>query len=453
MPRLVVVALGCFVSIAATSWGQQIVEFPVAPAPAGNPTGYVNAYGIANGPDGNVWLTETAFHPAVSGVESVAGPVARVTDAGVVTNFSCAYYNGQANSLIDSIATGPDGNLWITEEVSGLNPLLTRCTSGVGGGSTPLPGLATSLITGPDGNLWFALPNAPPQIGRITTSGVITTFPLPEQTINLDAIVAGPDGNIWFTDLANSRVGRMTTGGLVTVFELPTSGAYAGAIAAGPDGKLWFVEGNVNQIGRITTDGQITEFPIPTPASDPTSIAAGADGAMWFTEGVRKIGRVTVNGTFSEFPVSIPESHPGLILAKPDGTIWFTDQRTDGSLWIGRIGCGSDPQTLCLDNGAFSVTASFHSTPDGSSAPATAVPLTGNTGYFWFFDPANVEMTVKVLDGCSVNGRFWVFAGGMTNVGVEWKVTNNQSGTVNSYSNAFGTPFQPVQDTAAFPCP
>ena len=77
----------------------------------------------------------------------------------------------------------------------------------------------------------------------------------------------------------------------------------------------------------------------------------------------------------------------------------------------------------------------------------------GKVAKFWFFDPANVEMTVKVLDGCSLNSHYWVFAAGMTNVGVQWKVTNNLSSTTKDYSNAIGTPFQPVQDTAAFPCP
>jgi streptogramin lyase len=449
MSRPVVVALGTLLSIIAPSRGQQIIEFPIAPGTPANPLAV--GEGLANGPDGNVWLAETAIYRFIHQGIFIAGPVARVTDAGGVTDVSCAYYNGVAGSEINSIATGPDGNLWITED--GSNHLLTRCVSGVGGSSTPLPGAATSLITGPDGNLWFGLPlSVPPQIGRSTTTGVVTTFPLPDQT-DLDEIAAGPDGKIWFTDTANNKVGSMTTGGLVTVFDVPTSDALPGAIAAGPDGKVWFVEGNVNQIGRITTGGQITEFPIPTPASFSHSIAAGADGAMWFTEGAGKIGRVTTSGVFSEFPVPYPGSSPERILGKPDGTVWFTDQRTDASLWIGRLGCVSDPQILCLDVGAFSLTASFQSTQSGPIAPATDVPLTTNTGYFWFFDPANVEMIVKVLDGCSINGHYWVFAGGMTNVRVEWKVTRSQTNAVKSYSNPSGTPFQPVQDTEAFPCP
>ena len=115
--------------------------------------------------------------------------------------------------------------------------------------------------------------------------------------------------------------------------------------------------------------------------------------------------------------------------------------------------CAPDAHTLCLNNGRFSVTSDFQHTPDGPSSFATAVPLTNDTGYFWFFDPANVEMVVKVLTGCAVNSDYWVFAGGLTNVGVEMKVTDTQTGAFKTYSNAVGTPFQPIQDSSAFPCP
>lgn len=44
------------------------------------------------------------------------------------------------------------------------------------------------------------------------------------------------------------------------------------------------------------------------------------------------------------------------------------------------------------------------------------VPLTRESGYFWFFDPENIELTVKILDGRAVNGKYWVFIASMTDV-------------------------------------
>lgn len=115
--------------------------------------------------------------------------------------------------------------------------------------------------------------------------------------------------------------------------------------------------------------------------------------------------------------------------------------------------CAVDAHTLCLNSGRFAVSASFQVTPEGPSTQASAVPLTSDTGYFWFFDPANIEMVAKVLTGCSLNGNYWVFAGGLTDVGVELKVTDTLISGTRTYSNAVGTAFQPIQDSSAFRCP
>jgi hypothetical protein len=115
-------------------------------------------------------------------------------------------------------------------------------------------------------------------------------------------------------------------------------------------------------------------------------------------------------------------------------------------------GCTVDATTLCLNSGRFSVQAQWTS-GDGSNGAGQAVALTGDTGYFWFFTPNNVELVVKVVDGCVVNSSHWVFAGGLTDVAVVLTVTDTQTGAVKVYRNPQGTPFQPIQDTSAFTCP
>jgi hypothetical protein len=92
-------------------------------------------------------------------------------------------------------------------------------------------------------------------------------------------------------------------------------------------------------------------------------------------------------------------------------------------------------------------------TPQGQSGAGQAVSLTSDTGYFWFFSSNNVEMVVKAVTGCSFNSRYWVFAGGLTNVNVVMTVTDTQTGMVNTYTNPQNTAFQPLQDTSAFVCP
>lgn len=54
----------------------------------------------------------------------------------------------------------------------------------------------------------------------------------------------------------------------------------------------------------------------------------------------------------------------------------------------------------------------------GDPREAASVRLTPASGYYWFFDSDNVEVTVKVLDGRAVNGRLWLFVTGMTDLGL-----------------------------------
>ncbi|MEO8348290.1 MAG: hypothetical protein ABI610_05215, partial [Acidobacteriota bacterium] len=114
--------------------------------------------------------------------------------------------------------------------------------------------------------------------------------------------------------------------------------------------------------------------------------------------------------------------------------------------------CGADATTLCLNDGRFQVRTSW-TTPSGQSGAGQALGLTSDTGYFWFFSSNNVEVVVKAVAGCSFNSRYWVFAGGLTNVEVVMTVTDTVTGAVRTYTNPQGTPFQPIQDTSAFLCP
>ncbi len=114
--------------------------------------------------------------------------------------------------------------------------------------------------------------------------------------------------------------------------------------------------------------------------------------------------------------------------------------------------CAASGETLCLNGNRFAVRSFFES--GAGNGTAQVVELTPDTGYFWFFASSNVEAVLKVLNACSFNNRFWVFAGGLTDVRTIITVTDSQNGTTRTYENPQGTPFQPVQDTSAFAtCP
>ncbi|MDP9122710.1 MAG: hypothetical protein M3O15_15295 [Acidobacteriota bacterium] len=85
---------------------------------------------------------------------------------------------------------------------------------------------------------------------------------------------------------------------------------------------------------------------------------------------------------------------------------------------------------------------------------AHVVDLTDDTGYLWFFSADNVELVVKVLNGCGVNGHYWVFAGGLTNVDFCMRVADTTTEGFTQYCNRPDTAFEPVEDTSAFAsCP
>jgi virginiamycin B lyase len=75
-----------------------------------------------------------------------------------------------------------------------------------------------------------------------------------------------PDGN---------RVGRITTKGDITEFPIPSPTGSPINVAVGPDRNVWFTKGSL--VGRVTPDGTITEFPLPTPNGGATGLTAGSD--------------------------------------------------------------------------------------------------------------------------------------------------------------------------------
>jgi CSLREA domain-containing protein len=116
--------------------------------------------------------------------------------------------------------------------------------------------------------------------------------------------------------------------------------------------------------------------------------------------------------------------------------------------------CVPGGANLCLEQGRFQVSAQW-TIPSGQTGAAQAIQLTDDAGYFWFFAPENIEVTVKVVNACTFPfNRFWVFLAGMTNVKVDVTVTDTKTGQVKTYANPQGRTFRTILDTQAFnTCP
>ncbi|HSF41864.1 MAG TPA: hypothetical protein VLT87_18830 [Thermoanaerobaculia bacterium] len=71
---------------------------------------------------------------------------------------------------------------------------------------------------------------------------------------------------------------------------------------------------------------------------------------------------------------------------------------------------------LYLQDQKFQVRVEW-STADGAlHGNGYAVPLSKESGMFWFFEGSNPEILVKILDGRPVNGHWWVFISSNTNL-------------------------------------
>jgi hypothetical protein len=115
--------------------------------------------------------------------------------------------------------------------------------------------------------------------------------------------------------------------------------------------------------------------------------------------------------------------------------------------------CVPSATTMCLNGGRFSVSIQFNA-PGNPPAAAQGSLLGSDSAAFTFFDPNNVEALVKVLGGCPLNNRYWVFAAGLTNVRVVLTVTDTTNGTTKTYTNPQGQAYPPIQHTSAFAtCP
>lgn len=116
--------------------------------------------------------------------------------------------------------------------------------------------------------------------------------------------------------------------------------------------------------------------------------------------------------------------------------------------------CSAGSDALFLEGGRFRIDACWR-TSDGNKGTGKVAHQQGAGAVLWFFDPANPELFVKVIDACVPPfNRYWVFVAGLTNVGVEVRVTDQVRGFSKVYGNVLGQTMQSVNDTSSFAtCP
>lgn len=288
-------------------------------------------------------------------------------------------------------------------------------------GAFPDGGHFSSLVGGVhDGDVRFWRPGglASRGIERMAEEG--RTSPLDQEVA--DAVAAGDAREV----VLGGPIGR-SPGSAEATFTASKSHrrvTLVSMIAPSPD---WFV--GVRDVELLVGGEWLEEISMPLFAYD-----AGTDDGADFTS-------------------PDAESDPHVPIARIDSG-GFDNGVPLGTFTFTRIDEPLPPAApLLLHGGRFEVRAVW---ADYQGRQGNGVPeaLSSDSGTFWFFSASNVELVVKVLDGCGTNGHYWVFAGGLTDIEVELEVTDTTTGQSRGYDNLLGSPFEAVRDTAAFAaCP
>ena len=163
----------------------------------------------------------------------------------------------------------------------------------------------------------------------------------------------------------------------------------------------------------------------------------------------------------------------------PDATATTLDGLAPGENYVFRVGAASsagaafsrpaafsltDPPapgstTDCVPgtaavtlSGGYEVRMCFE-TPSGTRIDASNYHLEATaSGLLYFFDRDNVEVLVKVLDGCAINGHRWVFVAPVTTLAFNLEIAEQATGRRFVHHNPKNLTAETRADTAAFPC-
>jgi virginiamycin B lyase len=112
-----------------------------------------------------------------------------------------------ADSIVRTMGVGPDGAVWVGtvgNQIERFGPDGARTIFPV-----PIAGQPTRILGGPDGNVWVTQ-QVPAKIVRVSpSSGKVTVFDLPGGSDDNPNLAFTPDGNLWFTSCNGDYVAKL----------------------------------------------------------------------------------------------------------------------------------------------------------------------------------------------------------------------------------------------------
>jgi virginiamycin B lyase len=223
----------------------------------------------------------------------------------------------------------------------------------------------SNIVAGPDGALWFNEQNGF-AVGRISTIGVITEFPVPRATYSANGdgptTIVSSGGNLWTLANVGSTIDEVSIAGTVTQLYAnlnqsatnlaPDSagGVWATSLAGAGGGS---VSGGLFRVDPPTGTVRNYRNPQFTGQFQPVPIVAGPDGTAWFADGGTAIREVNNAGKITAIPIHGSGSMLVTSMAfDRKGDLWFTEYVPGGGFVsstkgaIGEIAAGSNTATL-----------------------------------------------------------------------------------------------------------
>ncbi|HVT60541.1 MAG TPA: hypothetical protein VHR45_19365 [Thermoanaerobaculia bacterium] len=182
------------------------------------------------------------------------------------------------------------------------------------------------------------------------------------------------------------------------------------------------------------------------------SFSSSVSGRLFFDAGAGSLGSTgTCGGGAYETEGTTPP-----LSTERRNTVGINMTQDD----LGIAACVPSDTVLCIDNNPgdrrFAVSVAFSHPPSIPSGNGQAVPMSSlgvtSGGAFWFFGQNNPEILIKILNGCGINGKFWVFFDAGTNVAFTVHVLDTVFGLSHDYSNTDNHAAAPVEDVNALPC-
>jgi streptogramin lyase len=300
--------------VAAAAPGARLKQFRV-------PTANSEPRAITNGSDGNRWFTEgTSFTNAPP-------KVARITPAGLVTEFPADAAAGCNGCIISDIEQGPANTLYVTSN----DATLMRFNVATATFGTPVQMPKSNALAGDlaihGDDIWITDFNNDVVWRYRISTGQFTSVPASDPA----AVAVDAAGNAWFTEpfdinspTGSGDIGRIdAVSGAVTRTSTTLIPRF---ITVATDGQVWFSSrfSSPHAVGRLNpANNSITEFPLVNNGG-PEGIAASPDGTIWFTQEITgNVANINNAGAITEGK-AVRGSQPFGITVAPNGDPWYT---------------------------------------------------------------------------------------------------------------------------------